>query len=317
MHELARMGFEVVTVAGVGPADRVVPGLGIRDERTVDRDELDAALADVDLTVVENLATIPLNLAASRRVGDVLAGRPAILHHHDPPWHRPEWSHVAELPLDDPAWRHVVISETERRHFAARGIEATRIRNAFAPPGPAERWATRDELGVGPDELLVAHPVRAIERKNVPGALRLAARLGGTYWLLGPAEDGYGPALRDALAGARCRVIHRAWPSIDDVYAAGDLVAYPSHWEGFGNPPVEAALRRRWAAVGAYPVADELRALGLRFLDPNDPGRIRRHLRRDDGPALERNRAVADEHFSLERLAADLGDLLDAAGWRP
>jgi len=35
------------------------------------------------MVVVETLRTIPLNPSASRVAAEVLAGRPAILHHHD------------------------------------------------------------------------------------------------------------------------------------------------------------------------------------------------------------------------------------------
>ena len=140
--------------------------------------------------------------------------------------------------------------------MAARGIEATTIYNGFdvdEPPG--DRAGTRAALGVADDERLLVHPVRAIERKGVPAALALAAALGATYWLVGPAEDGYdGDAGRRSSPAPRCAVIHRPSPgTMADAYAAADAVAFPSTWEGFGNPPIEAAIHRRPVAVGLVP----------------------------------------------------------------
>ena len=131
------------------------------------------------------------------------------------------------------------------------------------------------------DERLLLHPVRAIDRKNVPAALALAEAVGATYWLPGPAEDGYGPdARRASLAGHHasrgrcCSTRPRRPPAMADAYAACDAVLFPSRWEGFGNPPIEAAAHRRPVVVGHYPVADELRDLGFRWLDPDDPGAL-------------------------------------------
>ncbi|MDZ7732289.1 MAG: hypothetical protein U5R31_03530 [Acidimicrobiia bacterium] len=85
---LDALGFDTLTVAGEGAVDRRVAGLGLGAPEPPDVGEVERALVDADLVVVENLCTIPMNLPASRVVAGVLRGRPAILHHHDPPWQR-------------------------------------------------------------------------------------------------------------------------------------------------------------------------------------------------------------------------------------
>lgn len=332
-HSLQQLGFSPRTVAGEGEADVIVPALGLSEPELAAEgvDELaaavSAALAAADLVIVENLCTIPLNLAASRVVAAELRGRPAILHHHDPAWQRPHLAHITELPPDDAAWRHVTINELTSKELAERGITATTIYNGFdvhpdrseaGPAGDHGRERVRAALGVAPDEWLVMHPVRAIARKNVPAAIDYCAALGATYWLLGPAEDGYGPELDRLLHGAPGRVIHQPCPSsMAAAYAACDAVVFPSTWEGFGNPPVEAAIYRRPVAVGRYPVARELLAFGFRWFDPDDPAAMGAWLRRRDTDLLDHNEAIAVEHFSRDRVTDDLGRLLDEAGWLP
>ena len=186
-------------------------------------------------------------------------------------------------------------------------------------PG-GDRDAGRARVGLDDDELVVLHPVRAIERKQVPVAVALAEALGATYWLTGPAEEGYGPTLEAVLDGARARgirVLHRPGGPTADMYAAADVVAFPSTWEGFGNPPVEAALHRRPAAGGRYPVAEELRALGFEWFDPTDPDPLRRWLAAPDPELLDRNARVVRAHLSLEVMGDSLRALLDEAGWTP
>lgn len=314
---LEDLGWSTTTVAGDGPVDRLVRGLELGATTAPDPAEVSEALADADLVVVENLCTIPLNLPAARTVAEVLRGRPAVLHHHDPAWQRAHLAHLDELPPDDQAWRHVTINDLTIGELAARGITATRIYSAFdvdEPPG--DRAGTRAELEVTDRERLVLHPVRAIARKDVPAAIAMAEALGATYWLAGPAEDGYDAELDRALARASCRVIHRPPPgSLADAYAACDVVAFPSTWEGFGNPPVEAAIHRRPVAVGPYPVADELRALGFRWFRPGDVADIDAFLTRPDAERLDHDHALAVAHFGLDRLRRDVADLLAGAGW--
>lgn len=336
---LGRLGFEVRTVAGSGPVDVLVPDLAIGrwpDGRpglvgpdaatSLDVDRLSVevreALAGSDLVVVENLGTIPMNLPAAHAVAAACAGRPTIWHHHDPPWQRDRYR-GDELPLgpDEASWRHVAITDVTRDELRARGFAAITIHNGFdTDPGPGDRHGERARHGFAPNELVLVHPARAIARKNVPTALRIADELDGTYWLTGPAEEDYADELARLLAGARdagVRVVHESASQLDDLYAAADVVLYPSTFEGFGNPPVEAAIHRRPVVVGHHPVAEELRRLGFRWFDPDRIDELRHWLAAPDPDLLAHNREVARRHFSLEAMDGAIAALLDEAGWTP
>jgi glycosyltransferase involved in cell wall biosynthesis len=298
--------------------DVVVPGLAIDATTPPDDGALAGALADADVVVVENLLSIPMNLDASRAVARQLRGRPAVLHHHDPPWQRERYAHVTELPPHDPSWRHVTINEMTRRQMAERGFDATTIYNGFDVDEPlVDRARARAATGFSRDERIVLHPVRAIERKDVPRAIALAEALEATYWLSGPAEEGYGDELARLLASARTRVVHRPHANRAELYATADVVAFPSRWEGFGNPPIEAAIHRRPAAVGHYPVAAELRALGFRWFEPDDAAGLARFLGAPDTDLLDRNADLARRHLSFAAMRDRIGRLLDDAGWLP
>lgn len=311
-----RLGFAVRTVAGTGVADRLVPGLALGAAVPPAPGELDAAIEGADLVVVENICSLPLNRGAAEVVARRLAGRRAILHHHDLPWQRSGFDDLGPWPPDDPSWRHVTINELSRRELAQRGIEATTVYNAVLPPVPGDGKRARDRLGLGPDELLLLQPTRAIARKNVPGGLRLAEALGATYWLTGPAEDGYGPELERVLATATCDV-RRGLPDgveIADAYEASDAVVFPSTWEGFGLPLIESALYRKPLAVGRFPIVDELASFGFHWFPADDPGPLRGWLERPDRELLDHNFAVASRHFSLDALDNCLAEVLQQAG---
>jgi glycosyltransferase involved in cell wall biosynthesis len=307
----------VRTVAAAGPVDVVVPGLDIDPSLAPPPSigEIRAAVGDADLVIVENLCSLPLNLPASLAVADALRGRPAVLHHHDLPWQRVRFARVRDLPPTDPAWAHVTINELSRRELAERGIDAVIIPNGFdtdAPPG--DRIGTRDALGVSPGERLLLQPTRAIERKGIPVAVRLAEELGATYWLLGRAEEGYGPEAAQVLARASCRTIwdpERFDVPAADAYAACDAVAFPSTWEGFGNPTVESAIARRPLAVGDYPVAREIASYGFRWFPADDPAPLRAFLDAPDEALLDHNADVARRFFSLDALRTRLARLLE------
>lgn len=339
---LHRLGFEVRTVAGEGTVDFVVPDLAIGrwpdgaaglhgPHGATDADierltaELAAVLDDFDLVIVENLGSIPMNLPSSIAVAKAREGRPTIWHHHDPAWQRDRYVDVTALPprefIPSGLWRHVTINELTRQQFIDRGFDATTIRNGFDVHSPlGDREKERQRLGFSPDEIVLVHPVRAIERKNLPLAIDCAERLNATYWLTGPAEEGFGATLESILADARQRgikVVHEPSDSLADMYAASDVVVFPSTWEGFGNPPIDAAIHLRPAIVSRYAVAEELRALGFRWFDPDALEELEAWISQPDHALLENNRNVVESNLSLDVMQSALRDLLDEAGWLP
>lgn len=323
---LERLGFEVERVAGEGTAERILPGLAIGAPEGPSPGDVEEACCGADVVVVENLCSLPLNPAAASVVATALAGRPALFRHHDLPWQRPQFAGWPPPP-DDPAWRHVTINERSRREVATRGIAATTLYNSFDPdPAPGRRSATRAAVRVDPETRLVLQPTRALARKRVDAAVRIAEVLGATYWLLGPAEDGYGAELERVLARARCPVrrgapvlAHGGPATVADAYAACDVVVLPSSSEGFGNPSVESATYRRPLVIGPYPVAAELEAFGFQWfreLD-EDLARLDAWLDSPDESLLEHNAAVARRWFDLGQLPAKLGAILADMGVGP
>jgi mannosylglucosylglycerate synthase len=307
-----RLGHRVSTVAGEGAADVIVQGLAIRSPDIPDARVLSRALADADLVVVENMASLPLNVAATETLSDLLDDRPALFRHHDLAWQRPEWLNSSP-PRDRPSWRHVTINELSRLELEERGVAAITIYNAFdVDPPRGRRELTRAALNIT-NERLVLLPTRAIARKNVPGALQLAEELDAVLWILGPAEDGYNSQYANIVSSTQAPMRRGLHPGFDihDAYAASDLVVVPSTWEGFGNPVLESVTHRRPLAVYPYPVLDEIRSFGFHFFDLNEILSITSFLESPDERLLEENLRIAHKNFNLAELPARLAPLLE------
>jgi glycosyltransferase involved in cell wall biosynthesis len=313
------LGWEVATVAGSGCADHLaslLDGVGRAPREASALAPVREQLEEADLVVVENLGTVPA-------VADLLRGRPALLRHHDLPWQDRSASipggamarATREAPLpDDPAWRHVTVNERSRLELAARGVRAETIYHMFDPdPPPGRRARTRSLLGLSDTDRLLLQPTRGAASKNVAGGLLLARAVRATYWLLGPVEPSYRPRVEELVRRSGARVLVEkpdgAQMTIEDAYAASDLVALPSSWEGFGNGAIEAALHRRPFAAGRYPVATELRRYGFSWFDCEDPAPIARFLASPDPFVLDRNELVAKVRFSAAQLPSRLEEL--------
>lgn len=311
IHALRALGHEVTRVAGEGDANVVLEGLAMHATTPPSLATLRQSLDGIDLVIVENIAGLPLNVAARNVLYQALDQRRALFHHHDLAWQREDLAHL-DGPRDQASWRHVTINELSRQELAQRGISATTIMNSFdCDPPLGDRIETRRDLNVD-DQLLMLLPMRAIPRKNVEGALRLAHALGAVLWLLGPSEEGYGPTLEVLLAqsGVDVRRGLGAGRTIHDAYAASDLVVVPSTWEGFGNPVLESVTHRRPLALYPYRVAQEIRQYGFDFFDLDDVTALQSFLAVPSPALFERNLAVAREHFNLAKLPDRLATLL-------
>jgi mannosylglucosylglycerate synthase len=275
--------------------------------------------------IVENLCSLPINPDASALAASVLdahVGR-VVFHHHDLPWQRPGLFTPDGIPSRRPNSLHVTINDHSRVQLENRGFDAVTMRNAFdLDPIRGDRTATREAFGFEPDDVVLVQPTRAIPRKNVPGAVAFAndlARLEPSrrfrLWITGPAEDGFDDAFHRAIAEATVPVTVGRAATAADAYAAGDVVLFPSTWEGFGNPVIESIAHRRPIVVGSYPVLDEIRAFGVELLSVDDPASVRAWLRAPRPEVLERNVECVRPHCSLTDLPQRLEHALEIGGW--
>ena len=310
---LHQLGHDVRTIAGSGSADVIIEGLALDASSPPDLEQLANAIGRSDLVIVENLVSLPLNVRARDVVYQVLHGRRAILHHHDLAWQRAHLAHL-EGPRDEPLWRHVTINELSRRELSERGIEAVTIMNSFdCDPPRGDRERTRQFLSTD-EERLVLLPTRAIERKNLHGALSLCESLDASLWILGPAEDGYEAELDRLLQATRVTTYRGLGPqlSVHDAYAAADLVVMPSTWEGFGNPVLESVTHQRPLALNPYPVAREIVSFGFKFFGLEERDAINEFLEHPDDALFVHNLAIARKNFNVKDLPERLAVVLES-----
>jgi mannosylglucosylglycerate synthase len=325
---LGELGFEMRRVAGAiedagEPGDIVLPGLAISAAdgapigAEIDEASVAAALDGADLVIVDNLCSLPLNVEAANVVARVAGhhrGR-VVYRHHDLPWQRRHLSHIgADLPPRTAGALHATINLRSRRELEARGFAgATTVHNFFdLEPAPGNRAATRAQFGLTEDDFVLLQPSRAIERKNVPGAVRLAARIAHAMpnrpvrlWISGPAEDGYAETLARVIERSEVPVTLGRAERAADAYAACDLVVFPSTWEGFGNPVIESIAARRACAAFPYPVLAEILAAGVRTFSTELPEVLERFLRE---PAA-RHETYFDVNLRRARISFSIADL--------
>lgn len=232
--------------------------------------------------------------------------------------------------ISEGAWVHTPSQAVADEVVDLLGADPARVRAvhhglppAVEPsPGPLSRVLPLPE---GADRYVLA--VGTVEpRKDVPGLVRAFDRLAGdrpdlALVIAGP--DGWGAGeLADALTASRyrSRVVRTGWldePDLARVRAGATVLAYPSRYEGFGFPPLEAMAAGVPVVATAVPAVEEVVGDGALLVPPGDVEALAGALASvvdGDGPAdlVERGRRRA-AGFTWDACAAGLSDLYRAA----
>jgi glycosyltransferase involved in cell wall biosynthesis len=359
--DVAAINEAVFGEVGAGRPPEVERRIGELTAHLAEQLRLFVRTFSLDLLIPENALTIPMHLPLGLAITRLAAetGMPMLAHHHDLPWERQRFLSnsatdiiSAAFPPALPNVRHACINSGQREQIARRlGRVARVIPNVmdFESPPPEPDAVTAGigaDLGLAADERFVLSPVRVVPRKGIEHAIQLLARLDRPARLVishASGDEGleYAAHLQeladllgvgiiwtdDRVAGQRGQLPDgRRSYTLGDMYAAADLVAYPSLIEGFGNAFLETVYHRRPIFVNRYAVYDsDIRPLGFRGIEMN--GYVTAsdvHATREllDDPA--RIRAWADTnyrlglaHFSYETvrrgLRAELAELFAAA----
>ncbi|HEY5573019.1 MAG TPA: glycosyltransferase family 4 protein [Anaerolineales bacterium] len=249
------------------------------------------------------------------------------------------------FPAKLPSIQHITLNTiAQKRLKARRSIDSIVIPNVhdFAnPPQGIDDYNAdfRENLGLGAGDLFVMQATRVLQRKGIEMAIELVCRLdlpqarlfithragdeGLAYWHWLKREAqvmGVQVQLIDHLIGNERASIkgHKVY-SLWDAYPHADLVTYPSLYEGFGNALLETVYFKKLTVVNRYPVYNaDIRPLGLEFIeldgfvDDKEVEETRRLLKDPDAvkAMVEKNYAIAHEHFSLQVLEQKLQEVL-------
>ena len=269
----------------------------------------------------------------------------AVVSVHDlTPLHHPELCNEATLAypglirraLGRGAWVHADSAFVGGEVVEAFGADPARVRvvSPGIPELPAVTEAERADLlagllppGTGRFCLAVG---TAEPRKDLPGLVRafgeVALRHGDVSLVLAgpPGWDEERLASAIAVSPARGRIVRTGWveqPALAALLAGATVLAYPSLYEGFGFPPLQAM--RAGVPVVATRAGSLPEVLGDAALDGRC-GRPRRARRRRwtrasrttrCAPGCTRRALAWSARFSWERCGAGLEELYrDAAG---
>ena len=260
----------------------------------------------IDLLIIENALSIPLNVPLGLALTEVIAetGIPTLGHHHDLAWERDRFlvNSVGDyidmaFPPNLPSIQHIVINSVARHQLARRrGVGSEVIPNVmhYEKPAPVIDEYSADlriTLGLTDEDVLILQPTRIVPRKGIEHAVELVKRLEMKSCLVishasGDEGDAYATRIRNYadMLGV-CIVfasdlfsekrgvkedgskIYSLW----DAYPHADLVTYPSLIEGFGNAFLEALYFKKPIVVNNYSIfAIDIKTKGFSVIEFDD-----------------------------------------------
>lgn len=311
----------------------------------------------IDILVIQNAVTIPMQIPLGIAITDFIAetGMPTIAHHHDFYWERTRFliSAVRDyleyaFPPVLPQIQHAVINSAARDQLAWRkGVSSLVVPNVLDfehPPvlQPDTASRARSVLGLADDERIILQPTRVVPRKGIEHAITVVARLGDPRFKLvishesGDEGDSYLSALMEMAAESKVdlRLVRTVLTDVVDgvpqpagadevslweLYAAADLVTYPSLYEGFGNALLEAFYYRVPVLINRYSIfVQDIEPRGFRtismdgFVTAAVVDQVRRALNDPDvrREMVETNYQQAARYFSYAMLRRRLQTLI-------
>ncbi len=326
-----------------------------------------------DLVFVHNLFSHAYNLPATVALLDTLQKyrTPTLALHHDFWWERGYFRNtraylvkelLARLPPNYCTIKHQVINSLAREElYKRRSIEADRIGDYFDYSASLlkdplrARKRIRHKFHIKEDTLVVLNACRIVPRKAIENTIRYASVLEKIskkeVVVLLPNfvevdAKAYFRRLKSLNKKLRVTTIfaskyftgnRKTKPlfSFWDAYAAADIVAYTSVWEGFGNQFLEAVYFKKPLVVFEYPVfRRDIKAEGYRYISLGSKYRVRDGFKFVPGRKLrdaaeitmrwlanpskttritEKNFDIASRFHSFDKLRENLRDILNWA----
>ena len=216
-------------------------------------------------------------------------------------------------------------ADAERVHVIAHGAER------FEPPSADVVARARERFGIAGRYGLFVGGIEP--RKNLRGLVEAFRRARTEAWLvIAGGRTNWIPQevdrLRDAVAalppGVRSRVVLTGYVTEVDkraLLAGAEILAYPSLYEGFGFPVLEAFAAGVPVLTSSASSLPEVAGDAALLVDPRDPDAIAHGLERllEDGGLREGLRRAGTERvraFRWEETARRTAEVLKAAGAR-